>query len=84
MGILYEKLKNYRNSDYYGFHMPGHKRNPVFADILPGCEMDITEISGFDDLHHAEGILRGAQEAAASVFHARSEEHTSELQSHAY
>ncbi len=70
MGILYEKLKNYRNSDYYGFHMPGHKRNPVFADILPGCEMDITEISGFDDLHHAEGILRGAQEAAASVFHA--------------
>ena len=32
--------------------------------------MDITEISGFDDLHHAEGILRGAQEAAASVFHA--------------
>lgn len=70
MGILCEKLKDYSNSDYYGFHMPGHKRNPKFSDVLPACEIDITEISGFDDLHHADGLLKEAQERAAEVFHA--------------
>ena len=69
MGILCEKLKDYSNSDYYGFHMPGHKRNPKFSDVLPACEIDITEISGFDDLHHADGLLKEAQERAAEVFH---------------
>jgi len=73
MEIIYEKLKNYSNSDYYGFHMPGHKRN----DRLPGqaesqlpYAIDITEIDGFDDLHHADGILRDAQERAARIYHA--------------
>ena len=28
MEYLYDKLKAYDSSDYYGFHMPGHKRNP--------------------------------------------------------
>ena len=27
MEYLYEKLTAYGNSDYYAFHMPGHKRN---------------------------------------------------------
>ena len=30
--------------------------------------IDITEIDGFDDLHHAGGILRDAQERAAKVY----------------
>ena len=25
-GPLYRKLREYGESDYYGFHMPGHKR----------------------------------------------------------
>lgn len=65
---LYEKLKRYERSDYYGFHMPGHKRNRRFADILPACGIDITEIEGFDDLHHADGILKEAQDRAAGLF----------------
>ncbi|MFR8178649.1 MAG: hypothetical protein ACLU80_00600 [Dorea sp.] len=32
--------------------------------------VDITEIEGFDDLHHAEGILKEAQERAARIYHA--------------
>lgn len=67
---LFEKLKNYSESDYYAFHMPGHKRN---LDLMPGTspyQIDITEIDGFDDLHHAEGILKDAQERAARVYHA--------------
>ena len=38
----------------YPFHMPGHKRNPDFG--LPGAEIDITEIDGYDDLHAPTGL----------------------------
>lgn len=40
--------------------------------MVPGAELpydiDITEIEGFDDLHHARGILKDAQERAAQVY----------------
>lgn len=65
---LYEKLCEYNQSDYYGFHMPGHKRNTDIAGIDLPYGIDITEIDGFDDLHHADGILREAQERAARVY----------------
>lgn len=35
--------------------------------MLP-YEIDITEIEGFDDLHHADGILKDAQQLAAAVY----------------
>ena len=68
MERLYKKLESYGQSDYYPFHMPGHKRNRASSadDFL--FERDITEISGFDNLHHAEGILKEAQEYAAQFF----------------
>ncbi len=69
MSTLYEKLKEYSHCDYYGFHMPGHKRSPQFAECGLPYNLDITEIDGFDDLHHAEGILKEAQEQAAAVYH---------------
>ena len=67
-GPLYEKLKAYGQSDYYGFHMPGHKRR--MGDGGNPYQMDITEICGFDDLHHPEqqGILTQAQERAARLY----------------
>ena len=50
MEHLYDKLVKYSVSDYYGFHMPGHKRQQITgAEKLP-YEIDITEIEGFDDL----------------------------------
>ena len=65
---IYEKLREYAKSDAYPFHMPGHKRKVDWiSDVY---DIDITEIDGFDDLHHAEGILRDAQERAARVYHA--------------
>lgn len=70
MCTLYDKLKRYRDSDYYGFHMPGHKRNLDMMDGVSPYQIDITEIEGFDDLHHPEGILKKAQERAAEVYHA--------------
>lgn len=67
---LFAKLKNYSESDYYAFHMPGHKRNLDLMQETSPYRIDITEIDGFDDLHHAEGILKDAQERAARVYHA--------------
>ena len=72
---LYEKLKIYGKSYAYPFHMPGHKRNTKLMKelmdrdqlFLP-YEIDITEIDGFDNLHHAEGILREAQKRAAALY----------------
>ena len=70
MEYLYEKLTAYGNSDYYAFHMPGHKRNMELMRARLPYNIDITEIDGFDDLHHAEGILKEAQERAARIYHA--------------
>ncbi len=64
-GIL-KKLQNLSESDFYPYHMPGHKRigNDTFA-------LDITEIDEFDNLHHAEGIIWEAQKRAASLYGAK-------------
>lgn len=58
---LYSKLKEYGQSDFYPYHMPGHKRNST--DYLPYdfSSIDITEIDGFDNLHNPEGIIKEAE-----------------------
>lgn len=58
MKTLYDRLETYGNSDFYGMHMPGHKRNRQLIQNRIPYELDITEIDGFDDLHHADGIIR--------------------------
>ena len=68
MERLYRALETYSQKDYYPFHMPGHKRNPETVNTDLPFDRDITEIEGFDNLHHPEGILKQAQEAAADVY----------------
>lgn len=66
---LIERLRRYSASDFYPFHMPGHKRNPAIgSEYRNPFEIDITEIQGFDNLHHPEGILKDSMEWAASVY----------------
>ena len=52
------------------FHMPGHKRQVHSPYLRNPYEVDITEITDFDNLHHAEGIIKDNQEKAASLYHA--------------
>lgn len=66
--MLYEALKKYSESDYYPFHMPGHKRR--MGRFCNPYELDITEIEGFDNLHHAEGILKEIEEKLAAFYQA--------------
>ena len=70
MTTLYDALLAYGKSDVYPFHMPGHKRQ--VEDFENPFLIDITEIDGFDNLHHPEGILKEAQERAAEVYGSRS------------
>ena len=71
---LAESLAAYADSDYYPFHMPGHKRRltemlPDFPEALQrAARLDITEIDGFDNLHDPEGILKDAEEKAAALY----------------
>lgn len=65
---LYQRLTAYSEGDFYPCHMPGHKRNAASGGMGDLYRIDITEIDGFDDLHHAEGILREAQERANRLY----------------
>ncbi len=60
---LHEKLKTL---DKYPFHMPGHKRNGKFN--IPGAEIDITEIDGFDNLHAPSGIIAETEKRLSSIY----------------
>ena len=64
--MLYEALKRYSESDYYPFLMPGHKRR--MGNFCNPYELDITEIEGFDNLHHPEGILKQTEERLAAFY----------------
>ena len=62
---LYDALIEYGKSDYVPLHMPGHKR--ALMEFENPYSFDITEIDGFDNLHHAEGIIKDAEKFAAAV-----------------
>ncbi|MCC8045789.1 MAG: PLP-dependent transferase [Clostridiales bacterium] len=63
---LLDQLTKYAASDAYPLHMPGHKRQMhSFEDAF---SIDITEIEGFDNLHHAQGILLEAERRAARLY----------------
>lgn len=69
--LLRERLKRYSASEAAAFHMPGHKRQMEYRllrDFPNPFSIDITEIDGFDNLHHPDGILKDSMEWAAGVY----------------
>lgn len=67
--FIYEKLKELKEKGAYPFHMPGHKRN--CEDVFLGntlFSIDITEITGYDDLHQPEGMIRKAMDEAKKIY----------------
>lgn len=66
MVYLTKCLQDYSRSDFYPFHMPGHKRKSLA--LQSPYEIDITEIDSFDNLHHATGILKEAQQRGADLY----------------
>ncbi|SJZ87240.1 aminotransferase class I/II-fold pyridoxal phosphate-dependent enzyme [Garciella nitratireducens] len=70
---LIEGLNKILQENLTRLHMPGHKGRKIFPEILKNNlqEIDITEIPGSDNLHHAQEILLEAQQRAAKVFGAQ-------------
>ncbi len=71
---IYEMLEQYRIMGNRSYHVPGHKNGEAY-DGVEGAgfldevmKYDVTEISGTDDLHHPEGVIKEAQELAADCF----------------
>lgn len=65
---LQNQLQSYSKTDFACFHMPGHKRNTdLLGDCLP-YDIDITEIDGFDNLHHADGSIKDIQDYAQKIY----------------
>lgn len=66
---IYKMLKEYKNKNPLPFHMPGHILGRGLCDELKlAGSLDITEIPGSDCLHEPEGVIKKAQERAASCF----------------
>lgn len=69
MGKLFDEIEKL-SGDSYPFHMPGHKRealgNGAFFEAL--YSNDLTEITGSDDLHKPEGIIKDAMDRAAALY----------------
>lgn len=72
---LFQALQEFARKKPISFHVPGHKNGTIipkngkanFASLLP---LDLTELSGLDDLHAPQGIIKEAQELAAAYFRA--------------
>ncbi|MEG2511924.1 MAG: aminotransferase class I/II-fold pyridoxal phosphate-dependent enzyme [Acetivibrio sp.] len=68
MGSLQEQLERYAKTEYYPFHMPGHKRNVSLLKMENPYGLDITEIDDFDNLHLADGILKKIMDKGAAIY----------------
>lgn len=70
---LYEALLKYKSTQQRTYHVPGHKNGQVYSDdysrlMHDVMSIDVTEITGTDDLHHPEGVILEAQQLAADCF----------------
>lgn len=69
MTSIYNKLKQLQYKEDYPFHMPGHKRNLKIDPLLDAIsQIDITEITGFDDLHHPEEMIRELMDDLKQIY----------------
>ncbi|MEN2766747.1 aminotransferase class I/II-fold pyridoxal phosphate-dependent enzyme [Ornithinibacillus xuwenensis] len=70
---LLEQLIHFTKQNPTSFHVPGHKNGTVFVeDAKPYFEhllpIDLTELSGLDDLHAPQGVIAEAEQLAAEFF----------------
>ncbi|NAP00553.1 aminotransferase class I/II-fold pyridoxal phosphate-dependent enzyme, partial [Halomonas sp. MG34] len=75
---LFQALKQFTKSSPVSFHVPGHKNGTIFPDKASDSyneilKLDMTELTGLDDLHAPEGPIAEAERLAADYFQA---EHT--------
>lgn len=70
---LFNALKKHSLQSPISMHVPGHKNGMNFPGIgldyyKEILRIDLTELSGLDDLHDPEGVILEAQRLAASLY----------------
>ncbi|MEH7549767.1 MULTISPECIES: aminotransferase class I/II-fold pyridoxal phosphate-dependent enzyme [Bacillaceae] len=70
---LYNALKGHLSNNPVSFHVPGHKYGEIAAykqdDFFKGIlKIDVTELTGLDDLHSPEGAIREAEELLSELY----------------
>ncbi|MDQ0258006.1 arginine/lysine/ornithine decarboxylase [Evansella vedderi] len=74
---LFNKLQEHARKGTTSFHVPGHKNGTAFhingENIYKSIlKMDVTEITGMDDLHNPAGVIQKAQQLAAELYKTQS------------
>jgi arginine decarboxylase len=73
---LFEAIRDYIGKDMSAYHTPGHKQgkgiSQEFLDLvgINVFKMDLCELPEVDNLHDAVGVIKEAQELAASAYSA--------------
>ncbi|UCZ53288.1 aminotransferase class I/II-fold pyridoxal phosphate-dependent enzyme [Bacillus shivajii] len=70
---LFDHLMKHAKAHAHSFHVPGHKNGKLFHEngqnlFRSILQIDVTEISGMDDLHHPSGIIFEAQQLTAALY----------------
>lgn len=70
---LYDALEQFAARSPISFHVPGHKNGRIFPEkarefFESVLSLDLTELSGLDDLHAPQGVIDEAQALAADFF----------------
>ncbi|MEX1028682.1 MAG: hypothetical protein WDZ91_01400 [Paenibacillaceae bacterium] len=70
---LFDRMLEHRKLQSTSFHVPGHKAgvgiDPLATDVLAAVmSIDLTELTGLDDLHQPEGVIREAELLAADCY----------------
>jgi arginine/lysine/ornithine decarboxylase len=73
---LFDALHNHKEQNPISFHVPGHKSGEIFnekakAYYHPMLTIDVTELSGLDDLHSPEGVIQEAEALLANAYQCR-------------
>lgn len=63
---LFDQLRKHVANNPVSFHVPGHKNGTIFFEDAANfyrqiLSIDVTEITGMDDLHHPAGVIREAE-----------------------
>ncbi|SFX40456.1 lysine decarboxylase [Thermoactinomyces sp. DSM 45891] len=70
---IYEALLHHKDKKTDSYHVPGHKQGANFLDHKDNLfqsilQIDQTEVTGLDDLHHPSGVIARAEYLAAEAF----------------
>lgn len=70
---LYQALVDHINKNPISFHVPGHKYGMIAKDYFEQIlKLDVTELSGLDDLHSPEGAILEAELLLQDLYQTRS------------